>query len=104
MRRDRTQLNMRRRFVSRRKRSPTEFPQSDNGGKVSGNEPNGNSAKRAGNERWVGNWRERDWEWERMDAIRLETREDARRVLGSVILERIRPMSSSGRRVGSGSE
>lgn len=45
----------------------------------------------------MGNWREREWERERMDAIRLEMREEMRRVLGSVILERIRWRTSSGR-------
>lgn len=45
----------------------------------------------------MGIWREREWERERMDAIRLEMREEMRRVLGSVILERIRWRTSSGR-------
>lgn len=79
MRRERTPLNIRSSLVRRRKRSP-------------------------GHEIRVGNWTERDSEWERMDAIRLEMREDTRRVFGSEILERIKRRISSGSRVWSGSE
>lgn len=53
----------------------------------------GNTGKGIG----VGNWREREWESERMDAIRWEMREEKRRDLGSETLERIRWRTSSGR-------